>query len=409
MSSDLSQRDARRLAVRAQGLGAARPAPARPRAQAGALDAVMAQVGTIQLDAVNVLARTQFLVPWSRIGAYEPARLLELGAPGGRWFEYWGHAASLLPWDLHPLFRHRMERWRRNELVGAASRERRRAWREANAGYLEAVLNEVAQQGPLTAAQLPDPRRNQGTWWDRRSDGRHAMEMLFADGILAAWRSASFERVYDLADRVVPPEVRARPTPEPEEAERQLLEHAAARLGVGTAADLADYFWIRPAVARGRVAELVDDGRLVQVAVEGWGAPGYLPPGATPAPARRRRRAALLSPFDSLIWSRDRTERLFGFHFRIEIYVPEPLRRFGYYVLPLLVGEDLVGRFDLKADRKTRRLLVAGAYREPPADPEAVAAAAGGELQELAAWLGLTAIEVAQRGDLADGLRRALA
>jgi uncharacterized protein YcaQ len=396
-AEQLSNREARWLALGAQGLGAPRRA-GRPPGPAQ-LRRLLEQVGTIQLDAVNVLARTQFLVPFSRLGAYDTGTLLSLTGPGRPWFEYWGHAASLLPTDLYPLFRWRMER------------ERLTAWQDwgaQNSGYIEAVRQEVAERGPLSAGQLADPRRRTGEWWDRRSDGRLALEYLFTEGTLAAWRTASFERVYDVAERVIPPDALSAPTPSVEDAQRELLVRAARCLGVGTAADLADYFWVVPiGEARQRVAELVEDGRLVQVVVEGWKQPAFTTPEARPRRPRREH-ATLLSPFDSLIWRRPRTEQLFGFHYRIEIYVPAPRRHFGYYVLPLLLGDALVARFDLKADRNARMLRVAGAYIEPGVPPSQVVEAAAAELCALASWLGLDGPSVATRGNLSSPLRAAL-
>jgi uncharacterized protein YcaQ len=400
----ITRREARRLAVVAQGLGSPRPerAGAGPSVRAQ-LRRVMDRVGTIQLDAVNVVVRTQFLVAFSRIGAYDPGVMRGLSAPGGEWFEYWGHAASLLPMRLHPLLRWRMERWRQDLADSAAAQERRRAWRAANGEYLAAVLAEVDARGPLTAAQLSEPRRREGTWWDRRSDGRRALEVLFADGVLAAWRSASFERVYDLSDRVIPAPVRALPTPSAEEAQRELILVAAGALGVATAADLADYFWLRPLTASARIAELVEDGRLCEVAVEGWRSPAYVRPDSGAA-SLRRRRATLLSPFDSLIWNRERTERLFGLRYRIEIYVPAHRRTHGYYVLPLLLGDEIVARFDLKADRRGGALLVLAAHAEPGHDVDEVAREVAGELHRLRAWLGLGHLSIAPGGELAGRL-----
>ena len=244
----------------------------------------MGQLGTIQLDAVNVLERTQFLVPFSRLGSYDPAALRALSGPGGHWFEYWGHAASLLPVELQPLFRWRMERSRQDLLDNVGARERRRAWRAAHADYMAAVLAEVTEVGPLAASQLSEPRRRTGEWWDRRSLGRLALELLFGDGVLAAWRGANFERIYDLTERIIPAEVLALPTPAPEDAQRELIALAARCMGVATVADLADYFWMRVPAARPRVSELVDDGRLAKVSVEGWSQPAYLAPGALPPP-----------------------------------------------------------------------------------------------------------------------------
>jgi uncharacterized protein YcaQ len=364
------------------------------------------RVGTLQLDAVNIVARAQFLVAWSRTGDYEPADLRALSHPGGHWFEYWGHAASLLPLELHPLFRWRMQRWRDDLVDSAATQQRRRAWRQAHAGYLAAVLAEIAERGPLPASQLSDPRRRAGEWWDRRSDGRRALELLFGDGALAAWRSPTFERVYDLTERAVPRQILDLPTPSDHDAQRELVVLAARSLGVATTADLADYFWLRPRAAQPRVAELVEQGRLVPVTVEGWGPPAYILPG-TRISAPTREHATVLSPFDSLIWARERTQRLFGFRYRIEIYVPAPRRLHGYYVMPLLHGDELVARLDLKSDRRAGALIVTGAYAEPGHGHGATAAAALAELHRLADWLGLADVRVADRGDFAPALQAA--
>ena len=402
----LSNREARWLALAAQGLAIPRPAAAK-RPGVARLRRLVDELGTIQLDAVNVVARTQFLVPFSRVGAYDPAHLRSLTGPGAPWFEYWGHAASLMSTDLYPLFRPSMKLRSADQVESAAAGRRRAAWRNEHADYLRAVLRDVTENGPLTAGQLSDPRRRDGEWWDRRSDGRRAMEVLFGDGELAAWRSAGFERVYDLTERVIPTEALARPVPTIEEAQRELIVIAARCLGVATAPDLADYFWIRPKPAALRVAELVEDGRLLPASVEGWNKPAYVTPGAR-LRAPKRAHATLLSPFDSLVWNRDRTMRLFGFHYRIEIYVPEHLRTYGYYVLPLLVGDELVARFSLKADRRGGTLRVSGSYLEPGTSRDTVAEAAASELAGLGSWLGLESIEVAAHGNLADALAKAV-
>ncbi|HTW08540.1 MAG TPA: crosslink repair DNA glycosylase YcaQ family protein [Acidimicrobiales bacterium] len=396
----LSAREARALAIASQGLAGPR-VPRRSRgAGPGHLTQVINQVGTIQVDAVNVLARTQFLVPFSRAGSYDPRSLRAMTGPGAPWFEYWGHAASLLPVELQPLFRPRMAKFQNDLVDSPTARAHRRAWRANHAAYLAAVLAEVSERGPLAASQLSEPRRQSGEWWDRRSLGRRALEMLFCDGVLAAWRSATFERIYDLAERVIPAHILALPTPSEDEALRELLALAGRCLGVATVADLADYFWVRPARARPAVAELVEDGRLSEVAVEGWREPGYVVPGTTAKPVQRAD-ATLLSPFDSLIWTRARTERLFGFHFRIEIYVPSPQRKHGYYVLPMLLGDALVARFDLKADRRSSALLVVAAHAEPGLDDPVVAGKALAELERLRTWLDLEHLVVGPRGDLA--------
>jgi len=370
------------------------------------LRSAVAKVGTLQLDAINVVERTQYLVPFSRIGAYDRMRLQTLSGPGGELLEYWGHAASLVPAAWEPLFR-----WRMAEFAEVEDGTKwRRYWNDFKAehgDYLEAILAEVRERGPLTAGELADPRRRDGEWWDRRSLGRQAMEVLFAEGRLAGWRGPNFERRYDLPERVVPAAVLASPTPSVDDAHRQLLLLAARSQGIGTVRDLADYYRIKLRPATARVAELVDAGDLDHVEVEGWRQPGYVVPGARPRRPTRED-AALLTPFDSLIWERARTTRLFGFDYRIEVYTPAAKRTFGYYVLPMLLGDELVARFDLKADRSGRTLLVQAAHIEADADRGAVATAASSELGRLATWLGLDAVDVKPRGDLAPALASAV-
>jgi uncharacterized protein len=400
----LSAREARWLAIAAQGLGRARPTgPIRRQHLRTVVDAV----DVIQLDAINVVARTQFLVPFSRIGLYEPEVLHGVSGPGGELFEYWGHAASLLPMASQPLYRWRMAEHGSLD-HGSAWETRRREWRESNAAYIQAVLDEIRDRGPLPASALSDPRRRDGEWWERRSEGRQALEALFAQGRLAGWRTRNFERVYDLPERVIPPAVRDEPTPPADEAQRRLVLRAARSLGVATVPDLADYHHLRPRVASSRVAELVEAGELIPVSVEGWRDRAYTLPGARPRRPRRAH-ATLLSPFDSLIWDRRRTRRLFAFDYRIEVYVPQPARRYGYYVLPLLLGDALVARLDLKADRSGSALRVVGAHLDPAADGEPVAAAAVVELAVMQRWLGLDRVLVAPNGDLAPALQRVLA
>ncbi len=399
--SGLSATEARRIAVRAQGLHRPRPAgPTAVRHLRRAIDSV----GIVQLDAISVVARTQFLVLFSRVGPYSQSWLHHLAGPGGELFECAGYRAALMPLRFQPLFR-----WQAISVASYNSDVRRaaywHAYHQANADYIDTVRHEIAQRGPLTASRLTDPRRRRGEWWERRSDGRRALEFLFNLGELGAWRTPSFERVYDLVERVIPAPVLSLPTPGAEDAQRALVQAAAQALGIGTAADLAAYHLLEPAVGRIRVAELVEAGRLTPVQVEGWRQPAYLDAKARPAKPTRTH-ATLLSPFDSLIWDRRRTGRLFGFEYRIEVYVPEPQRRFGYYVLPLLVGDRLVARFDLKADRKASALRVAGAYAEPEIDLAHVAELAATELETMGAWLGLESVTVGRRGNLVDALGR---
>ena len=330
----------------------------------------------------------QFIVPFSRLGPYDVTHLQKLTGAHGELFEYWAHAACLLPVADEPLFRWRMAQhgpFGDRPLVAA----RRAAWREHNAPYIASVLEEVRERGPIPASQLTDPQRRDGEWWGRRSVGRQALEALFADGQLSGWRSPNFERVYDLPERAIPASVLAQPTPSMDEAHDELLLRAARCLGVATAGDLAYYYMINPRAAKARVKQLTAAGRLAEVRRRRLARPAR-----TCSPARGSRghdatHATLLSPFDSLIWERARTDALLRVRLPIEMYVPEPKRKYGYYVLPMLLGDELVARFDLKADRKASALLVRGSYLEPGKNAEAVAPAATTELHALREWLRL--------------------
>lgn len=397
----LSLGAARRIALAAQGLAAPRP----ERAGAGRLHATLRRLALVQIDSVNVLVRSHYLPLFSRLGGYDPA-LLDRAAWGRRsqrrLFEYWGHEASLLPLELHPLLRWRMARAERGE---GMYRGLARFGREKPA-FIAAALAEVAARGPLSASELEGGGKGQGSWWGW-SDGKAALEWLFWAGRLTAGtrRLAGFERVYDLPERALPSETLARATPPEAEAQRRLLSLAAQALGVATEKDLREHFRLDPADSKARLAELVEAGRLLPVAVEGWGHAAYLDPAAR-AP-RLAAGSALLSPFDSLVWERERAERLFGFRYRIEIYTPAARRRHGYYVLPFLLGDRLVGRVDVKADRAARRLLVHAAFGEPGVVLAVAAEALLVELRALAGWLGLDEVLVAAKGDLAAALRRA--
>jgi uncharacterized protein YcaQ len=393
---NVSAQEARWLALQAQGLGQPRPGgPVNGEAVLAAIE----RMGLLQLDAINVLERTQHLVLFSRVGAYDRALLQQLGGPGGVLWEYWARAASLIPMSRQPLFRWRMDQ---SSPYRAGPDSPWQRWHDQHAEYVAAVLDEVRERGPLTAGQLTDPRRRNGEWWERRSLGRQALEWLFFKGQVAGWRTASFERVYDLPERVIPPEVLAQPAPPVEEAHRGLLLQAARSLGIATANELAGFYRVQPHAAR-RVAELVEAGELMQVAVDGWAQPAYTCRSVEPAPPSRGH-AALLSPFDPLINDRERTRRLFGFTYQIEVYVPEPKRQYGYYVLPVLAGDELVGRLDLKADRQASTLRVLAAHAEPLTTPDAVAESVVAELHRLRAWLALDRLDVSARGDLAAAL-----
>jgi hypothetical protein len=379
---------ARRYALAAQGF-------TEPRSS-GRVDVrhfrrVLDRVLVIQLDSVNVFSRAHYMPFFSRLGGYDRAGLDRWLWRSGEMFEYWGHMASVLPVSDHRLFRWRMERgyiWTPAEKVLAT-----------RPGYLDAILEEVRERGPLQTSDLEDPgiKDPNGSMWNW-SDGKIALEMLFVQGRVAAADRPNFVRMYDVAERVIAPAHLQAPVVSQEEAQSILLERSAQALGVGTAADVADYYRIRMPEARPLLKQLVAEGRLIEVEVQGWDKPALLHPDATlPRSVQGR---ALLSPFDNLIWFRDRVHRLWDFFYRIEIYVPEPKRIHGYYVLPFLLDGDLVARVDLKTDRKAGALLVRGAFAEPGADLVRVGRELREELESVAGWLGLGKVEVARNGDL---------
>ncbi len=388
------------MALAAQGFAEPRPAGRVDRRHASR---VLDRVTLLQIDSINVLARSHEIALFSRLGPYPRTLLARLVEADRALFEYWAHEASFVPVGLQPSLRWRMDR-ARGEAWGPMVRiERERP------GYVATVLAEVSERGPIAASELAANGRSggatsSGPWWDW-TDGKTALEFLFWSGqVTASGRGRNFERRYDLPERVLPADVLALPTPDAHEAQRTLLVRGARSLGVGTAGDLADYFRMGLRETRARLAELVENGALSVVTVGGWREPAFLHPSARQP--RRVHARALLSPFDSLIWSRPRTERLFGMRVRLEVYTPRARRVHGYYVLPFLLGDALVGRVDLKADRRASALLVAGAHAEPPHDPATVAGPLGQELRAMASWLGLARVELGARGDLIAALAR---
>jgi hypothetical protein len=402
----MSASSARRAAIAAQGL-----AEPRPSAQPGRrhLSKVLGRTQLLQLDSVNVAVRAHYMPLFSRLGPY-PATLLEEAAwsPSVRrpqmLVEYWAHVASLIPVEDWPLFRERMQRY-------AAGSQRYYESARHNTPLIEDVLAVVKQLGPIGAGPIEDElgggtraARAKGGWWNR-SDVKRTCEYLFATGELTTGTRRGFERLYDLSERVLPPEIFSRRV-DPDDAHRRLTERAAVALGVATEPDLRDYYRLAPRDSQQAVAELVEEGVLEPVTVEGWRAPAYRHVQAkTPRKVTAR---ALLCPFDPLIWRRERTHRLFDFHYRIEIYVPEPARVFGYYVYPFLLDDELVARVDLKADRAAGVLRVPGAFAEPDADTGRVAAELAAELRSMADWLGLDGVAVGTKGNLATALRKAV-
>lgn len=387
---EISAEEARAIAVTAQGLGR------RPRKTPGPdeLKAVVDRLGLIQIDSVNVLARAHYLPFFARLGPYRAELLDDLAYRERYLFEHWAHAASFIPVRDYPLLRHRMEAGHRYWTIERLAADRPE--------YLDDILEQVRVRGPLTIGDMESAGRRQG-WWGW-SHAKMALEWHFACGNLAVRERRNFARVYDLPERVFGDDVVAARM-SPADAHREILRKSAAALGVGTARDLADYYRLKAGEAKPRLAELIDSGELTRVAVEGWTEPAYLSPSASSEPTAKA--TALMSPFDSLVWFRERTERLFGFHYRIEIYTPEPKRRFGYYVLPFLHNNRIVARVDLKANRQAHCLEVKASHLEPGAPPVATARALMKELRLMQRWLGLGRIAVAPKGDLAPALRLA--
>jgi uncharacterized protein YcaQ len=396
----LTEDAARRTAVAAQGFADPRPAGVPSRRH---LLRVLSRTQLIQLDSVNVAVRAHYMPLFSRLGAY-PMSLIDDAA----WshsarkprllVEKWAHEASLIPVEDWPLV-HLTKRqgwWRHyREIV------------ERSPGLVQDVLDMVKEQGPIGAGALEralvgDVKREKGTWWDR-SDVKHICEYLFGIGELTTGTRRSFERLYDLTERVVPPEVLTRKVA-PDEGARELVERSARALGIATETELRDYYRLALDVNRRAIADLVDASILEPVDVIGWSRKAYRHIDArTPRQISGR---ALLCPFDPLIWERDRTERIFGFRYRIEIYVPEPKREYGYYVFPFLLDGNLVARVDIKADRAAGLLRVPGAFAESGVDTGRVVVELAGELRSMAAWLGLSGVAVGKRGDLAAPLAK---
>lgn len=357
----------------------------------------MQRVGVVQLDSINVCVRAHYMPFYSRLGPYDRSLLDRWLNTSGEHFEYWAHETSVLPIDRYPLWRWRMmqmQPW-----------PRARALLAAHPGVLDDVMRQVVDNGPLTVRDLHATGTRSEAWWGY-GPGKTALEVLFAQGALTASRTDHFLRLYDIPERSIPEHLLLAPPASEHEAYRELLMAALRHHGIGTVHDIVDYFRLNIATARPVIASLVKEGRMVEVAVEGWQGPTYLDPDAVRP--RTISPTTLLSPFDPVVWYRDRAERLFKFRYRIEIYVPEHRRVHGYYVLPLMVDGVLVARVDLKADRERGVLLVRSAYLEDGGDLHHVVAALTRELERFAGWLGFPKIEVGSRGNLSGALRRSM-
>lgn len=382
---------ARRIALGAQGFNDPTPKGAVDRRH---LRRVMGRLGLLQLDSVPVVMRTHYMPLFSRLGPYDPDLLDRTAYRHDEWFEAWSHEASLLPVESEPLLRWHKDRSRRGG-----------TWRHLvkfaadNEAYVDDVLDQVRSCGRMASGDLEDPRPRNGEWWGSRSDGSVALDWLFRIGEVGIRRRRGFVKEFDVLDRIVPAEILALPTPSEEEAHRQLLRRAAASFGIGAAPDLIDYYRLPKRPAKERLAELVENGDLVKVEVEGWNRPAFLHPDA--ARPRSIDACTFVSPFDPVVWFRERGERLFDFEYKIEIYVPADQRRFGYYVLPLLLGDRIVGRCDLKTDRVDGVLRVLSAFSEDRADTSDVVDGMRRALDDLAVFVGAGGWAVSgERGDL---------
>jgi uncharacterized protein len=417
MPVTLSLFEARRLAVASQGFSARPPAPSVAH-----LRKLAARLHAFQIDSVNVLIRAHYVPAFARLGPYRIEALDWLAYRKRELFEYWGHEACLLPISLYPLVRYRMHK----------HTERTQEYMQSERGsYMANVYAEVAERGPITAAELSNPCKRSGNWWGwwGSGNGKATLEHLYDSGLVAIAGRRRFERLYDITERVIPQAALHAPAPPREDAMKQLICLAAKAYGVGTFGDITGYFhidgwrdrmppgprWTRPkgpdgcrakAIVKRLVSELVEEGRLLPARVEGWGEQTYLDPQARIPRAVDCR--AFVTPFDSLVWERSRIERLFGMKYTIEMYLPPPKRVYGYYVCPFLLGDTLVARCDLKADRTRKILMLQSAFLEPGQDARRVVPELASELRHLQAWLALDRIEVSERGDLARMLQRSV-
>lgn len=392
MVDTLSAAQARRIALAAQGFG--RPPTAVGTRQ---LNLALQRLAVLQLDSVNVFERSHYLPLYARLGPYDKEQLNRLILTArSPYTEYWAHQAAIIPLEHRPLWHWSMQRWRTDRKITE--------WSDVNVPMLDFLRAELAAKGPLTAGQVEhEASERRGPWWGW-SDVKRGLETLFLWGEVVIAGRSRFERRYALAERLVPPDLLSRSIPEPD-AVRELVRLATRALGIGTVRDIADYYRLLQDPVKHALVDLVEEGEVIPVAVRGWKAAAYLHRDARIP--RRIEAAALLSPFDPVVWERERSLRMFGFHYRIEIYTPAPQRQFGYYTLPLLIDEAIVGRIDLKTDRQAGVLRVQSAWREGAAsvDLDRVVSL----LRQTAEWQGMESIAVADWGDLSAELRDALA
>ena len=373
----LSIADARALALAAQGFDTARP---KTKATQRHVDALISRLGVIQIDSVNVLVRSQELPLFSRLGNHN-RNAIPKATEQQKLFEYWGHEAAHLPVEIHPLFRWKMEAAR----LGKAKHWGLTSFYDDNKAFVKRMLKHVEKNGPTTSRELSTRTEKKGTWWDW-DEAKVALEYLFLTGqLMSRGRGTDFARIYDTPERVLPEDVLNAPTPSEHDARKQLLVRSAIAQGVATASDLADYYRQKLATVKPLITELVEEGELRVVAVDGWTEKAFVHRAAKLP--KQLHATALLSPFDSLVWCRPRNERLFDFHYRIEIYTPKEKRKFGYYVLPFMMNGEMVGRVDLKADRANSKLLVHSVHTEKGVKRSTINDALNNELRTMASWL----------------------
>ena len=380
----LSIADARRIALAAQGFDTARP---KTKATQRHVDALIARLGVIQIDSVNVLVRSQELPLFARLGNHD-RNAIPKATEQQKIFEYWGHEAAHLPVDLHPSFRWKMDAAR----TGKVTHWGLTSFYEENKAFVKRTLKHVATNGPTTSRELSTRTEKKGTWWDW-DEAKVALEYLFLTGqLMSRGRGSDFARIYDTPERVLPQRVIDALTPSEHDARKQLLVRSAIAQGVATASDLADYYRQKLATVKPLIAELVEEGELREVAVDGWTDKAFVHRNAKLP--KQLHATALLSPFDSLVWCRPRNERLFNFHYRIEIYTPKEKRKFGYYVLPFMMNGEMVGRVDLKADRGNSKLLAHSVHTERGVKRSSINDVLSAELDAMANWLGLEQVQI---------------
>ena len=383
----LSIADARRIALAAQGFDTARP---KTKATQRNVDALISRLGVIQIDSVNVLVRSQELPLFARLGNHN-RNAIPRATQQQKLFEYWGHEAAHLPVDLHPLFRWKMDAAR----TGRVTHWGLTSFYEENKAFVKRTLKHVEKHGPTTSRELSTRTEKKGTWWDW-DEAKVALEYLFLTGeLMSRGRGTDFARIYDTPERVLPQQIFDAPTPSEHDARKQLLIRSTIAQGVATASDLADYYRQKLATVKPLIDELLEEGELRAVEVEGWMEKAFVHRKAKLP--KELHATALLSPFDSLVWCRPRNERLFNFHYRIEIYTPKEKRKFGYYVMPFMLNGEMVGRVDMKADRASGVLLAQSVHTEKGVKRSSINEALIAELEAMATWLGLDRVQIGRR------------